>query len=59
MEIKNLNREGLMALAQETYDKEHWSHDDVYTLRAWGLVIARDLFHEVRHTYPELAVEFL
>jgi hypothetical protein len=34
MEIKNLNREQLMTLAQETYDKEQWSADDVYTLRA-------------------------
>ena len=24
-----------------------------------GLVIARDLFHEVRHSYPELVDEFL
>jgi hypothetical protein len=32
--VKNLNREQLMALAQETYDKEQWSADDVYTLRA-------------------------
>ena len=34
MEVKNLNREQLMALAQETYDKQQWSADDVYTLRA-------------------------
>jgi hypothetical protein len=34
MEIKNLDRERLMALTQETYDKEQWSADDVYTLRA-------------------------
>jgi hypothetical protein len=34
MKLKNLNREQLMALAQETYDKEQWSPDDVYTLRA-------------------------
>jgi hypothetical protein len=34
MEVKNLNREQLIALAQETYDKEQWSPDDVYTLRA-------------------------
>jgi hypothetical protein len=33
-DVKNLNREELMALAQETYDKEQWSADDVYTLRA-------------------------
>lgn len=33
MEIKNLDRERLMALTQETYDKEHWSADDVHTLR--------------------------
>jgi hypothetical protein len=32
--VKNLNRDQLMALAQETYDKEQWSPDDVYTLRA-------------------------
>lgn len=32
--MKNLNREQLIALAQETYDKEQWSADDVYTLRA-------------------------
>jgi hypothetical protein len=34
MEMKNLNRERLMALAQETYHKEQWSAGDVYTLRA-------------------------
>lgn len=34
METKNLNKDQLMALAQETYDKEQWSPDDVYTLRA-------------------------
>ena len=32
--VKNLNREQLMALGQETYDKERWSPDDVYALRA-------------------------
>jgi hypothetical protein len=32
--VKHLNRDQLMALAQETYDKEQWSADDVYTLRA-------------------------
>jgi hypothetical protein len=32
--VDNLNRDQLMALAQETYDKEQWSPDDVYTLRA-------------------------
>jgi hypothetical protein len=31
--VKHLNREQLMALAQDTYDKEQWSPDDVYTLR--------------------------
>jgi hypothetical protein len=31
--VKNLNRDELMALAQETYDKEQWLADDVYTLR--------------------------
>jgi len=34
MKVKDLNRDQLMALAQETYDKEQWSPDDVYTLRA-------------------------
>ena len=34
MEVKNLNREKLMTLAQETYDKQQWSAEDVYTLRA-------------------------
>ena len=34
MKVNDLNREQLMALAQETYDKEQWSADDVYTLRA-------------------------
>lgn len=34
MEVKNLNREQLIALAQATYDREQWSADDVYTLRA-------------------------
>lgn len=32
--MKHLNRDQLMALAQKTYDKEQWSPDDVYTLRA-------------------------
>jgi len=32
--VKNLNRDQLMAVAQQTYDKEQWSPDDVYTLRA-------------------------
>ena len=32
--VENLNRDQLMALAQETYDKEQWSADDVYALRA-------------------------
>jgi hypothetical protein len=32
--VKNLNRDQLMSLAQETYDKEQWSADDIYTLRA-------------------------
>ena len=34
MKVKDYNREQLMALAQETYDREQWSADDVYTLRA-------------------------
>ena len=34
MKVNDLNREQLMALAQETYGKEQWSPDDVYTLRA-------------------------
>ena len=34
MEVKNLKRDKLMTLAQETYNKEQWSPDDVYTLRA-------------------------
>ena len=34
MKVKELDKEQLMALAQETYDKELWSADDVYTLRA-------------------------
>lgn len=34
MKVNDLNRDQLMALAQETYDKEHWSTDNVYTLRA-------------------------
>ncbi len=29
-----MNRDQLMALAQETCDKKQWSPDDVYTLRA-------------------------
>ena len=32
--VDSLNRDQLMALAQETYDREQWSSDDVYTLRA-------------------------
>jgi hypothetical protein len=31
--VKNLNREQLMALAQETYGRTLWSADDVHTLR--------------------------
>jgi hypothetical protein len=34
MKVNDLNRDQLMALAQETYDKEQWTPDDVYTLRA-------------------------
>ena len=34
MKVKDLSRNELMALAQETYDSEQWSSDDVYTLRA-------------------------
>ena len=33
MTANTLNRDQLMVLAQETYDKEQWSPDDVYTLR--------------------------
>lgn len=32
--VDSLNRDQLMAVARETYDKEQWSADDVYTLRA-------------------------
>lgn len=32
--VDSLNRDQLMAMAQETYDKQQWSADDVYTLRA-------------------------
>lgn len=32
--VNSLNRDQLMALAQNTYHKEQWSPDDVYTLRA-------------------------
>jgi hypothetical protein len=32
--MNDLNRNQLMAVAQETYDKEQWSPDDVYMLRA-------------------------
>ena len=32
--MKHLNRDQLMSLAQETYDKEQWSAGDVYALRA-------------------------
>ena len=34
MKVNDLNRDQLMALARETYGKEQWSPDDVYTLRA-------------------------
>jgi len=34
MKVNDLNRDQLMALAQETYDTEQWTPDDVYTLRA-------------------------
>ena len=34
MKVNDLNRNQLMALAQETYDKEQWSAGDVYALRA-------------------------
>jgi hypothetical protein len=53
MEIKNLNRDGLMALAQETYDKEQWSADDVYTLRAcWEEFERRGFGQPVRFFRP-------
>jgi len=32
--VRDLNRDQLIALAQETYSKEQWSPDDVYALRA-------------------------
>ena len=32
--VNTLNRDQLMALAHDTYHKEQWSPDDVYTLRA-------------------------
>ena len=32
-DVKTLNRDELMALAQETYHMKQWSADDVYTLR--------------------------
>jgi hypothetical protein len=34
VKLKDLSNDQLMTLAQETYDKEQWSPDDVYTLRA-------------------------
>jgi hypothetical protein len=34
LKIKDLSKDQLMTLAQETYDKEQWSQEDVYTLRA-------------------------
>jgi len=34
MKVNDLNRDRLMALAQETYDKKQWSADDVCTVRA-------------------------
>jgi hypothetical protein len=34
MKVNDLNRNQLMALAQTTYDREQWSAEDVYTLRA-------------------------
>ena len=32
--VNTMNRDQLMALAHDTYHKEQWSPDDVYTLRA-------------------------
>ena len=32
--VNTLNRDQLMVLAHDTYHKEQWSPDDVYTLRA-------------------------
>jgi hypothetical protein len=34
MNIKDLSRDDLVALAQQTYEKEDWSLDDIQTLRA-------------------------
>ena len=34
MKVNDLNRDQLMVLARETYDKEQWSAGDVCTLRA-------------------------
>jgi hypothetical protein len=34
VKLKDLSKDQLMTLAQETYDKEQWSPDDVCTLRA-------------------------
>ena len=34
MKIKDLSRDDLMALAQQTYEKNEWSLDDIAILRA-------------------------
>jgi len=34
MKIKDLNRDDLVALAQQTYEKNDWSLDDIAILRA-------------------------
>ena len=34
MNVRDLNRDGLMALAQQTYEKNDWSLDDIAILRA-------------------------
>jgi len=34
MNVRDLNRDDLMALAQQTYEKEDWSREDIGTLRA-------------------------
>ncbi len=43
MNIRDLNRDDLVALAQQTYDKAEWTKDDVRILRAcWNEFEQRD-----------------
>jgi hypothetical protein len=50
MKIKDLNRDDLVALAQQTYEKDEWAQDDLRVLR--------DCWHEFERRGGDNAVMF-